>query len=70
MREFGLLVGESETPLGQEVFHERLDSLTQKRRRRAGDKESSGPGEFRPQALTDPDVRLSPHPALMIRSMV
>src|SRR5262249_19261077 len=36
----------------------------------AGDHPSSGPGEFHPQALTDPDVRLSPHPALMIRSMV
>jgi hypothetical protein len=34
------------------------------------DDESSGPGEFHPQALTDPDVRLAPHPALMIRSMV
>ena len=31
---------------------------------------SSGPGEFHPQALSDPDVRLSPHPALMIQSPV
>ena len=33
------------------------------------DDKSSSPGELHPQALTDPDVRLSPHPALMIRSM-
>jgi hypothetical protein len=39
VRACGFLVGESETPLGQEVFHERLDFLTQKRRRRARDKE-------------------------------
>src|SRR5262249_6468164 len=39
LREFGFLVGESETPLGQEVLHERLDFITQKRRRRAGDNE-------------------------------
>jgi hypothetical protein len=39
MRDVGFLVGESETPFGQEVFHERLDFLTQKRRRRAGDEE-------------------------------
>ncbi len=32
--------------------------------------ESSGPGEFHPQALSDPDGRLSPHPALMIQSPV
>ena len=34
------------------------------------DHESSGPGEFHPQALSDPDGRLSPHPALMIQSPV
>src|SRR5512140_682063 len=27
--------------------------------------QSSSPGEFHPQALTEPDVRLSPHPALI-----
>src|SRR5512135_2930806 len=32
--------------------------------------ESSSPGEFHPQALSDPDGRLSPHPALMIPSPV
>jgi hypothetical protein len=31
---------------------------------------SSSPGEFHPQALTEPDGRLSPHPALMIQSPV
>src|SRR5262245_41273675 len=31
---------------------------------------SSGPGEFHPQALSDPDGRLAPHPALMIQSPV
>src|SRR5262249_25705469 len=36
----------------------------------AEDHESSSPGEFHPQALTDPDVRLAPHPALMIQSPV
>ena len=28
---------------------------------------SSRPREFHPQALTDPDVRLSPHPALIVQ---
>src|SRR5512147_1645068 len=32
--------------------------------------ESSSPGEFHPQALTEPDVRLSPHPALITRPLV
>src|SRR5262249_11420288 len=36
----------------------------------AADYESSGPGGFPPQARSDPDGRLSPHPALMIRSPV
>ena len=39
MREVGFLVGESKTPLGQEVFHERLDFMTQERRGGAGDNE-------------------------------
>jgi len=30
------------------------------------DVESSSPGEFHPQALTDPDVNVSAHPALII----
>jgi hypothetical protein len=34
----------------------------------ATDHESSGPGGFHPQALSDPDGRLSPHPALMVQS--
>jgi hypothetical protein len=34
-----------------------------------GDDESSGPGEFHPQALTDPDVSVSAHPALTIRPL-
>ena len=29
--------------------------------------ESSSPGEFHPQALTDPDVNVSAHPALIIQ---
>ena len=32
--------------------------------------ESSSPGEFHPQALTDPDVSLSTHPALIIPSQL
>jgi hypothetical protein len=31
--------------------------------------ESSSPGEFHPQALTDPDVTVSRHPALIIQSL-
>ena len=31
-------------------------------------KVSSSPGEFHPQALTDPDVTVSRHPALIIPS--
>jgi hypothetical protein len=34
------------------------------------DDESSSPGELHPRALAEPDVELSPHPALMIRSPV
>jgi hypothetical protein len=30
---------------------------------------SSSPGEFHPQALTDPDVNVSAHPALIIQSL-
>ena len=36
-------------------------------RKRSTD-ESSSPGEFHPQALTDPDVTVSRHPALIIPS--
>ncbi len=32
--------------------------------------ESSSPGELHPQALTETDMRLSPHPALMVQSPV
>jgi hypothetical protein len=31
---------------------------------------SSSPGELHPQALTEPDVNLSAHPALIVRSQV
>jgi len=31
------------------------------------DEESSGPGELHPQALTDPDVSVSTHPALTVQ---
>jgi len=31
--------------------------------------ESSSPGEFHPQALTDTDVTVSRHPALIIQSL-
>jgi hypothetical protein len=34
------------------------------------DDQSSGPGEFHPQALTEPDGKLALHPALMIQSPV
>jgi hypothetical protein len=30
--------------------------------------ESSSPGELHPQALTEPDVNLSAHPALIVQS--
>ena len=36
---------------------------------RKGDAKSSSPGEFHPQALTDPDVNVSAHPALIIQSL-
>ena len=32
--------------------------------------ESSSPGEFHPQALTDPDVTVSRHPALIVQPSV
>ena len=31
-------------------------------------RESSSPGEFHPEALTEPDVNLSAHPALIVQS--
>src|SRR5262249_17801047 len=70
VRDPGLLVGEFQTPLGQEVLHERLDLILQQEPRCAGDDESSSPGELHPQALAEPDVELSPHPALMTPSPV
>src|SRR3954454_18753577 len=70
MRDLGLLVGEFQAASLQEVSHEGLDLVTEEFLRGAGDQESSGPGELHPQALSDPDGRLSPHPALMIRSPV
>ena len=35
-----------------------------------GVKKSSSPGEFHPQALTEPDVNLSIHPALIIQTVI
>src|SRR5262245_7815058 len=68
MRDPGLLVGEIKPSLLQDVSHERLHLITKESLRGAGDQESSGPGEFHPQALADPDGSLSTHPAL--RSLV
>src|SRR5450755_1157658 len=70
MRDPGLLVGEFETPLLQELFHERFDSIFEENLRRARDNESSSPGELHPQALAEPDVELASHPALMTQSPV
>src|SRR5262249_3854763 len=70
MRDPGLLVRELEPPSLQEMGHERSDLITKEFLRRAGDQESSSPGEFHPQALTEPDGSLSPHPALITRPMV
>src|SRR3954454_17564406 len=70
MRDLGLLVGEFQAASLQEVSHEGLDLVTKEFLRGACDQESSGPGELHPQALSDPDGRLSPHPALMIQSTV
>src|SRR5262245_51837652 len=67
MRDPGLLVRELEPPFLQEVSHERLDLITKEFLRCAGDQESSSPGEFHPQALTEPDGSLSAHPALITR---
>jgi len=41
-------------------------TLSRKEELREGVVESSSPGEFHPQALTDPDVNVSAHPALII----
>src|SRR6478609_8310006 len=51
VRDAGLLVGEFETPLLQELFHERLHFVAQHKPRRARNNESSSPGELHPQAL-------------------
>src|SRR5262245_55806838 len=67
MRDPGLLVGEIKPSLLQEVSHERLHLITKESLRGAGDQESSSPGEFHPQALTEPDGSLSTHPALITR---
>src|SRR3954452_20357181 len=66
----GLRERELEPPFFQEVSHEGLDLVPKEFLRCAGDQESSGPGELHPQALSDPDGRLAPHPALMIQSPV
>lgn len=34
----------------------------------AQDKKSSSPREFHPQALTEPDLNVSAHPALIVQS--
>src|SRR5262249_12433741 len=47
----GFLVGEFETPLGQELHHERFDPIFEENLGRASDDESSSPGELHPQAL-------------------
>src|SRR4051812_49000535 len=70
MRDPGLLVRELEPSFVQEMGHERLDLITKEFLRYARDQESSSPGGFHPQALSDPDGRLSPQPALMIQSPV
>ena len=64
-----LLVDHQLEPLGQKAGNALLDS-------RAGavasdeDQQSSSPGESHPRALTEPDVNLSAHPALIVQSQV
>src|SRR5262245_61793696 len=70
MRDPGLLVRDRAPSFLHVVSHERLDLITKESLRSAGDQESSGPGEFHPQALSDPDGSLATHPALMIQSPV
>jgi hypothetical protein len=43
------------------------DGRLQEERVKKGVVRSSSPGEFHPQALTDPDVTVSRHPALIIQ---
>src|SRR4051812_9817044 len=68
-----LLLVDLDAELGQllaESLRHRLQQPVMLRVSVHQDHESSSPGEFHPQALTEPDVRLSPHPALITRPLV
>src|SRR5262249_31660246 len=66
-----LLPGEFELEhIAQESFQLTLDLFGLLAWPTEAEEESSGPGELHPQAFSDPDGRLSPHPALMIQSPV
>src|SRR5215467_6866720 len=54
----------------QKLLQALLDLLGLFPRSTEAQQESSSPGELHPQALTEPDGWLAPHPALMIQSPV
>ena len=58
-----------QTVLG-ETFHQHVIDPTSVLLVSESNDESSSPGESHPQALTEPDVNLSAHPALIVQSQV
>src|SRR5215469_5687034 len=70
MNDAGLRLTNRQAPISEEFFDAGSDVGFQYLPCRGRDHESSGPGEFHPQALADPDGSLATHPALMIQSLV
>src|SRR5208282_5003660 len=62
LNQAGLVRMERQRELLQPVAHRLPEAASVALMLEADDKSSSG-GEFHPSALTEPDVRLSPHPA-------
>ncbi len=63
-----LFLGELQTPILQELLDQGSDFILQHFFGCAGDNESSHPRELPPQVLTEPDVSVSTHPALLIEA--
>src|ERR687886_1654267 len=66
----GLLLVQCEAPFGEECFDFGAYVPFQNFLRRCCHEKSSSGGELHPSALTEPDVRLSPHPAPTLQPRV
>src|SRR5262249_44966348 len=67
LRDLRLLGREFQASFAQEGLHQWFHLMLQEFLRTPSDDESSSPGEFHPQALTEPDGSLATHPALLPR---